>query len=129
MIRCARDTAAKERKRISAPLTWLHMDNEGNKINSEQEENTSLSARPWNSLSRNSVKCHCTVSSDNSDYKWDKAVSFCLLRAVFLKHLAFPRSNKQTNYYYHNTLNSEIIQFSIKLKERHVTILFLVRWS
>jgi len=64
----------------------------------------------------------CTVSSDNSEYYWDKAVSFCLLRTALLKHLAFPRSNKQTNYYYHNTRNGETIQFSLRLNVRHVTV-------
>jgi hypothetical protein len=61
MIRRAGDIAAKVRKRISAALTLLHMNRECNKINSEQEENMTQAphgTRPWNSLTRNFMKCH-----------------------------------------------------------------------
>jgi hypothetical protein len=120
-----RRIAAKERKRISAALTRLHMDSEGNKINSEQKENTSHGTRSFTDKKFCEMS-QCTVSSDNSDYKWDKAVSFWLLRAALLKNLAVPWSNKQTTI---TTINCETSQFSLKLKERHVTILFVARWS
>lgn len=122
--RRARDTAAKERKRISAALTWLYLNSEENKINSEQEENTSHGTRHWNSLTRNSVKCHnvrCQVITAITS-RTKRSASVCLGQRFSNTWPFHEVINKLTNYYYHNTCNGETMQFSLKLNVRHITV-------